>query len=60
MVAQQPSDPTDEHDRDQPGALRYVARPASAAQRGGGEAAPALRRVSGSVARPIQVPRARS
>jgi len=43
MVAQQPSDPIDEHDRDQPGALRYVARPASAAQRGGGEAAPALR-----------------
>jgi len=36
MVAQQPSDPIDEHDRDQPGALRYVARPASAAQRGGG------------------------
>ena len=31
MVAQQPSDPIDEHDRDQPGALRYVARPASAA-----------------------------
>jgi hypothetical protein len=31
MVAQHPSDPTDEHDRDQPGALCYVARPASAA-----------------------------
>jgi len=45
MVAQQPSDPIDEHDRDQPGALRYVARPASAAQRGGGEAAPALARI---------------
>ena len=29
------SDPTGERDRDQPGALRYATRPASAAQRGG-------------------------
>ena len=33
-AAQRPSAPTGERDRDQPGALRYATRPASAAQRG--------------------------